>query len=223
VSSRESAPASPNAPLLELEDARIEQAAFTTEPLTASGGERLVALVGYFSPFFRLLRGEARLASGAVRLGGHDAREAIRRGTALVATESAPPLATSVRQFLVASARLGLLEAREAERRARAVLERRRLSTFGERALADVPESVRRRVSLARAELGTAPLVVVEAPFYELDSTTYAEVARMLDELAAERRLILSFPAEPEPDRGQAFLERADFTLRFALGPPRRA
>jgi predicted ABC-type transport system involved in lysophospholipase L1 biosynthesis ATPase subunit len=223
VSSSENDPkANDAAPLLALESARIEQGAFTTEPLTASGGTRLVALVGYFSPFFRLLRGEARLASGAVRLGGHDAREAVRSGSALVASQSAPPLALRVRQFLVASARLALLAEREAERRVGAALERLRLSAVAEHALADVPEGVRRRVSLARAALGSATLVIAEAPLAELDPTTYAEVASLLDEIAAEQRLIVSFPAEPEPDRGLALLERADFTLRFSLGPSLR-
>lgn len=203
-----------DAPLLELESARIEQPAFTTEPLSASGGTRLVALVGYFSPLFRLLGGEARLASGAVRLAGQDAREAVRRGTAIVTAQSAPPLAQSVRQYLVANARLGLVEKREAERRVGAVLERLRLSSVAERALADVADGERRRVSLARAALATATLVIAEAPFAELDLTTYADVASLLDELAAERRLIVSFPAEPEPDRGRALLERADFTVR---------
>jgi len=223
VSSSESEPATNDtAPLLELESARIEQGAFTTEPLAASGGTRLVALVGYFSPFFRLLRGEARLASGAVRLGGQDARAAVRSGSALVLAQSAPPLTQSVRQFLVASARLGLLGEREAEQRVGVALERLRLSSVAERALGDVPEGVRRRVSLARAALAAATLVIAEAPFAELDLTTYAEVASLLDEVAAEQRLIVSFPAEPEPDRGLALLERADFTLRSALATSAR-
>lgn len=211
------------APLLELEGARIAQGAFTTEPLTASGGTRLVALVGYFSPFFRLLRGEARLANGAVRLAGLDARKAVRRGTALVTSQSVPPLRRTVRQFLTASARLSLVEKREAERRVAAVLERARLTDVADHALVDVGDGVRRRVSLARALSGTASLVVAEAPLAELDLATYGDVSALLDAIAEEHCLVLSFPAEPEPDRGRSLLERADFTLRFAPGRPQAA
>ena len=208
---------SPLAALLSLTNARIDCGAFTTEPLDAAGGTRLVALVGYFSPFFRLLHGEARLASGAVRLAGLDARAAVANGTVAVTSRTAPLLRTSVRQFLVASAELSLVPRREAEQRANAALERFGLRPVADHALQDVADGPRRVASLARASMGDASIVVMESPFAELDLATYAVVAATFEAIASERRVIVSFPAEPEPDRGQPLVERADFTFR--VGP----
>jgi ABC-type multidrug transport system ATPase subunit len=199
-----------------LERARIACGAFTTEPLEFAGGGRFVALVGYASPLFRLLRGEATLASGAVRLAELDARDAVRSGAVAVAATRAPPLKWSTRQFLVASARLSLVPARETERRVNAALERFRLEGMAKYALRDVPEGTRRVISLARASLAGADVVVAEMPFAELDLAAYAEVAAALELILPERRLIVSFPAEPEEDRGRAFVERADFTVFLA-------
>jgi ABC-type transport system involved in cytochrome c biogenesis ATPase subunit len=207
---------SPLAALLSLTSARIDDGTFTTEPLDAAGGTRLVALVGYFSPFFRLLRGEARLASGAVRLAGLDARAAVASGTVAVTSRAAPPLRTSVRHFLVMSARLSLVPRREADRRVNAALERFGLRRVADYALRDVPDGTRRVASLARASVGDASIVVMESPFAELDLTTYAVVAGAFEAIASERRVIVSFPAEPEADRGHPFVERADFAFRLA-------
>lgn len=205
---------SPLAALVSLTSARIDCGNFTTEPLEGAGGTRLVALVGYFSPLFRLLRGEARLANGAVRLAGLDARAAVASGAVAVTSRTAPPLRTSVRHFLVTSARLSLAPRREAERRANAALERFGLRPVAEHALRDVADGTRRVVALARASVCAASVVVMESPFAELDLATYAVVAAAFEAIASERRVIVSFPAEPEPDRGQPFVERADFTLR---------
>jgi ABC-type transport system involved in cytochrome c biogenesis ATPase subunit len=209
------------APLFELDGARIDAGAFTSGPLSASGGTRLVALVGYASPFFRLLRGEARLVAGAVRLAGSDAAAGVRAGAVAVSSHALPPLRESVRRFLVAGALLALVPRREAERRVAAALERFRLQAAAELALRDVPDGVRRVVSLARASLGDASVVVAEATFAELDQRAYADVLAAFESIASERRIVVSFPAEPEPDRGASVLERADFTLRLAAGSAR--
>lgn len=202
-----------DAPLVAFDAACIDCGHFTTEPLVGSGGTRLVALVGYASPFFRLLRGEARLARGAVRLAGLDANRAVQSGTVAVASRGTPPLRTSVRRFLAASARLSLVPRRDIGRRVNGVLERFRLTAVADFALSDLPDPTRRVVSLARTTLGDASIVVAEAPFAELDLRSYAEIHAVLEVIATERRLVVSFPAEPEADRGHAFVSQADFRV----------
>jgi hypothetical protein len=208
------------APLLELEGARIDCGGFTTAPLDATGGVRLVALVGYASPIFRLLRGDARLAGGSVRLAGLDVREAVTSGAVALASRTAPPVDWTVRRFLVASARLVPLAKHDIERRVQDALERFRLGAVAAHALRDLPDSTRCLVALARAGLGDAAVVFVEAPFSDLDSSMYTNISAALENLA-ERRLLVSFPAEPEADRGRSWLDRADFSVRLAPGDAR--
>ncbi len=206
------------APLLALERACIESGGVTTEALSAAGGERRVALVGYFSPLFRLLRAEARLVSGAVRLAGSDAREALQRGDVALASFEAPPLAWTLRRYVVEGARLALFDLRAAERRADAELEHAALASVANLRLCDVDGGVRRRASLACAAVTRATTIVAEAPFVDLDATTEGAVAGTLERLAGERRLLVSFPAAPFGGPAREFFERADFTVTITRG-----
>jgi len=209
---------SESAPLLALDGACIESERVTTEPLNASGGDRRVTLVGYFSPFFRLLRGDARLARGGVRLAGTDARAALNRGEVALASLDAPPLAWTARRYVIERARLALFERRGAERRADAELERASLSPVANLRLCDVDGGVRRRVSLAGAAVTRATTLVVEAPFVDLDAKTEALVANALERLAEDRRLVVSSPAAPLGGPAGELFARADFTVVIARG-----
>lgn len=209
---------SEQAPLFALERACIESGRLTTAELSASGGERLVALVGYFSPFFRLLRAEARLVSGAVRLAGKDAPAALRNGDVALASFEAPPLTWTARRYLVESARLSGFERRAAERRADDELERAKLAAGANLRLCDVDGAVRRRISLARAATSAAATIVVEAPLVELDATTEELVVSALERLGEERRLVVSFPAAPLGGRALELFERADFAVTVVRG-----
>jgi ABC-type Na+ transport system ATPase subunit NatA len=206
------------APLIALERACVESGRTTSEALNATGGERFVALVGHFSPLFRLLRGEGRLVAGAVRFGGADAVAALRRGEVALAPFAAPALRWTARRYLVENARLALLGRRAAERRADAELAGSGLDSRANLRLCDLDEAARRRLALASAAVTSAGTVVAEAPFVELDARSEELVANGLERFAAERRLIVWFPAAPLGGRARELFERADFTVVLTRG-----
>jgi predicted ABC-type transport system involved in lysophospholipase L1 biosynthesis ATPase subunit len=206
------------APLFALERACIESGPFTTDPQSASGGQRLVALVGYFSPFFRLLRGDARLASGAVRLAGRPAREALFDGEVALASFETSPLAWTAQRYLEESARLALCDRRAASERVGVELERFGLGPIAKLRLCDVAASWRRRVSLARAAVTGAKAICAEAPLVDLDRAGENVVTQALASVGEERRLLLSFPARPAGGSAREFFERADFAVVVARG-----
>jgi len=205
-------------PLIALERACIESGRTTTEPLDASGGERTVALVGYSSPFFRLLRNDGRLVSGSVRIAGKDAKLALRLGEVALAPFEAPALRWTARRYLVENARLALFDRRSAERRADGELERSELAGVANLRLCDVDTGVRRRMALASAAVTRATTIVAEAPLGELAATAEAVVANALGRLAADRHLIVSFPALPLGGPAREFFERTDFTAVIERG-----
>lgn len=206
------------APLITLERACIESGGVTTEALTAAGGRRLVALVGYFSPFFRLLRNDGRLVSGAVRLAGTEAIFALRLGNVALAPFEAPALRWTPRRYLVENARLAPFERRAAEARAEAELERSELRAVANLRLCDLDQNARRRIALAGAAVTRATTIVAEAPLVELAAPAEATVASALERLLEERRLVVSFPAVPLDGRARELFERADFTVVVARG-----
>jgi hypothetical protein len=205
-------------PLIALEQTRIESGRTATEPLNATGGERRVALVGYFSPLFRLLRNDARLVGGAVRIAGKDAALALRLGEVALAPFEAPALRWTARRYLVESARLALFDRRTAERRADGELERAALSGVANLRLCDVDAGFRRRISLASAAVTSATTIVAEAPLVELAAEAEGVVANALERLAADRRLVVSFPAAPLGGAARELFERADFTVVVTRG-----
>jgi ABC-type nitrate/sulfonate/bicarbonate transport system ATPase subunit len=205
-------------PLFALEQARIESGGSTTEPWSARGGERLVALVGYFSPLFRLLRREARLMSGAVRLAGKDAVESVRAGAVALASREAPAADWTTERYLEQGMRLAHGPVRRDQERMRALLASFGLAGTAARRLRELPPADRRLVSLARAILSDAAALCVEAPLSELATAEENRVADALEEVARERRLILSFPAEPLGGRARQLFERADFTVAIRRG-----
>ena len=200
-------------PLLTLDQACIESGRSTAGPWSASGGQRLVAVVGYFSPFFRVLRGEARLVQGAVRLADQDATRALRAGQVALASQEAPSLPWTTERYLYESARLSLLVKRPAEARVRDVLASLGLTHARTTRLRDLSALERRLVSLGRAALGNPEVLCAEAPLSELDATSEARVTDVLERLATATRLVVSFPAAPLGGRARELFDRADFLV----------
>lgn len=206
------------APLLTLERACIESDRTTTEALDAAGGERFVALVGYFSPLFRLLRGDGRLVAGSVRIGGKDVVSALRLGEVALAPFAVPALKWTARRYLIENARLALLDRRAAERRADAELVGSGLGFRANLRLCDLDEAARRRVALASVAVTPASTLIAEAPLVDLDAVTEELMLNGLERFRAERRLIVSFPAAPLGGRVRELFERADFTVTVTRG-----
>jgi len=205
-------------PLLTLDQACIESGRSTTGPWNATGGERLVALVGYFSPLLRLLRGEARLARGAVRVAGDDATGVLRSGRVALASQEAPSVTWTAERYLEESARLSLLGRQPARARVQAVLASLDLAEVSKVRLRELGTRERRLVSLARAVLGNPDVICAEAPLAELDGASEARVADALERILAERRLIVSFPTAPLGGRAGELFERADLTITVRDG-----
>jgi ABC-type nitrate/sulfonate/bicarbonate transport system ATPase subunit len=200
-------------PLITLAGACIESGGVTTLPMTASGGKRLVALVGYFSPLFRLLRGEARLRSGAVRFAGISAPAALGQGTLSLASRDAPSAPWTVERYLTESARFSGLERRDASKRVTELVTSYGLVAYSKRRLLDLPTAIRRVIPLVRACLDRPLVICAEAPLSDLDSTDALVVAGTIERLLAERALVVSFPTWPPGDPARALAERADFVL----------
>ncbi len=200
-------------PLITLAGACIESGGVKTDPMTASGGKRLVALVGYFSPLFRLLRGEASLQSGDVRFAGVAAEEALGQGTLSLASRDAPSIPWTLERYLSESARFSGMNRRAASERVGALVTSYGLVAYAKRRLGDLPTAMRRVVPLVRACLDRPLVICAEAPLSDLDSTDALVVAAAIERLLGERALVLSFPAWPAGDPARALAERADFVV----------
>ena len=205
-------------PLITLVEACIESGPSVTEPLTASGGTRLVALIGYFSPLFRLLRTEDRLRSGVVQFLGVPLLEALDSGLLALASREAPSASWTLERYLLEGARLAGLPRRAAKERASSELSGFGLIGQARRRLAELPPSARRVASLARASLTRARVVCSEAPLSELDPPGEAVVIAALERIATERALIVSFPATPTDGIAKSLVERADYRIEISRG-----
>lgn len=205
-------------PLITLEEACIESGPSVGAPLSASGGTRLVALIGYFSPLFRLLRAEDRLRSGAVRFLGVPAGEALASGVLALASREAPGASWTLERYLLESARLTGLGRRQAKANVTAELMGFGLAGLGRQRLRDLPATTRRIASLARASLSRAQVLCAEAPLSDLDGPNAGAVLVALERVLSERALVISFPTPPTDGAAKALAERADFRVSVLGG-----
>jgi hypothetical protein len=206
-------------PLLALTGACIESGGVTTDPVTASGGERLVALVGYWSPLFRLLRAEASLTAGELRFAGIPYREALASGTLALASRDAPSSAWTTERYLTESARFSGLTRRAARERVAATSASFGVLAYAKRRLRDLPTAARRVLPLVRACLGHPRVVCAEAPLSDLDATDAVIVAAALERVVSDHAVVLSFPARPADGPSRVLLERADFAFELGRDP----
>jgi ABC-type multidrug transport system ATPase subunit len=206
-------------PLLALAGACIESGGAKTDPLSASGGARLVALVGYFSPFFRLLRGEANLCAGNVRIAGLSLREAFGTGALGLASRGVPSAAWTLERYLTESAQLSGLTPGVARARVSELCTSYGLLPYAKRRLRELPTPLDRIVPLVRACLQRPRVVFAEAPLSDLDAAASVDVAGALERVLAERALVLSFPTMPLGGQALTLFERADFVVELGRAP----
>jgi hypothetical protein len=111
---------------LEARDARIDLLGRPLlSRLSARSGAARLALLGDWSPLFRLLSGEAQLESGSLQLVGHDVPLGVQRGQiGLMRLDPLLPAAWSGEQLLASSAELSGLSRKAAQRSAFAILDR---------------------------------------------------------------------------------------------------
>jgi len=209
---------SDSGPLVALERACFRIGDATTEPLTAAGGGRLVALIGYFSPFFSYLRAEATLASGSVSFAGLGANAAFAGGAVTVASRDTPLASWTTERYLTESARFLGKSRRQAERHASTTLTSFTLLAHARQKLRELPPAARRLVSLARAASTDARIVCAEAPFSDLEPGAEELVGAALERILAGRALVVSFPVVPAGGAALSLAERADFVVRVAGG-----
>lgn len=212
--------ATSDAPLLVLSGARLELADGTRLPeLEATVSGRRIALIGSWSPFYRLLAGEIRLAGGRALILGSPAAKVVRNGTAGLALSDPPlPRTWTATRYLAESGRLLGWAKQKAEVRARELLTSFELAHLTTRTLASLPVVERRVLLIAHATLGDPKVLCVEAPFDRLDADAAAYVNARLERALEGRSGIVHFPAPSLLGPERAFIDRAEGVLVLAGG-----
>lgn len=216
-----SAPPTPEtSPLLALSAARLVLPDGSRLPeLSAEAHGRCVALIGAWSPFFRLLTGEASLAGGQATILGSKASAAVRSGlVGLLLCDPPLPRSWTAGRYLIESGRLLGWRKPRAIQRARELLERFQLTHLTARPLGSLPFVERRALLVAHATLGDPRVVCAEAPLDRLEGDAAAYVGARLELALEHRSAILHFPSPAVLGPERALIDRADRVLVFALG-----
>lgn len=221
----------PSPPLLVLEEAAIALPDATLlKPLSARAEGDSVGLVGDWSPFFRLLARQARLARGVLTIRGVAASDATRRGVVGLMLHDPPlPGSWNGERYLTEGARLRGEPRKKAQTIARELIRRFELMHFASRPLAALPLPHRRALLIANATLGEPAVLCCEAPLSRLDDAGEVYVQSVLERALAGRAGIVSVAAAPALGRERALLDRTSGVLVLAggelvaSGTPRRA
>jgi ABC-2 type transport system ATP-binding protein len=207
-------------PTLEAAAARID---LLGQPLLAqlnvkSEAERL-ALLGDWSPLFRLLAGEAELAAGSLRVAGALAPLGVEQGVVgLMRLDPLLPSAWSAEQFLASSAELGGAPGKAARKTAFQTLERLGLIELATRRLAHLQLAERRAILVAHAVLTDPRVLCLEEPLVGLDTHAEVAVLAVIERACAGRRLIVAV-ADPELSPGsRQLVQTCTERLRLAAG-----
>lgn len=174
-----------------------------------------LALLGDWSPLFRLLSGEAELTSGSLELGGGPLPLAVQQGKLGVMRLDPPlPPAFSGEQLLASSAELTGLSRRAAARAAFTALDRLGLLELASRRLGHLALAERRCLLVAHAITTEPALLCLEEPLRSLDGSGAELVRAVIERALVGRRLIVALAdAASEP-----LLARADERLRLTAG-----
>jgi ABC-2 type transport system ATP-binding protein len=207
-------------PTLEASAARID---LIGQPLwprldVKSEAERL-ALIGDWSPLFRLLAGEAELAAGTLHVAGMPVPLGVEQGkVGLMRLDPLLPGAWSAEQFLASSAELGGGPRNTAQKTAFQTLERLGLTELASRRLAHLQLAERRALLVAHALLTDPRVLCLEQPLVGLDTHAEEAVLAVIERACAGRRLIVAV-ADPELGPGSRQLVQAcSERLRLAAG-----
>ncbi|HYP90131.1 MAG TPA: hypothetical protein VEQ59_18300 [Polyangiaceae bacterium] len=216
-------------PTLEARGARID---LLGQPLlarldVASHADRL-ALLGDWSPLFRLLAGEAELAAGTLEIAGVGVPLGVERGrVGLMRLDPLLPPSWSAEQLLTSSAELAGVPSKAAGKLAFQTLERLGLLELASRRLAHLQTAERRALLVAHATL-TDPLVLcLEEPLAGLDTHAEHTLLAVIERASAGRRLLVSL-ADPEQSGTtrrlvQSCSERLGLAAGVAVELPARA
>lgn len=201
-----------NAPLLECESLRVDVGgAVAVEGLTLQARGPRLALAGPVSPLFAVLSGAGRVASGAMRCLGRDARTAVAEGSiGLSLRDPALPSEWTVERYLIESGCLAGAGRRAAKDLARGALRSLGLSHLAERRFGTLTVAERRGCTLAAATQDAPAVVVAEAPLDDLDDRGRSWLAEVLERATAGRAWIVSVREVPEAGPERALLDRAD-------------
>jgi len=205
---------------LEARAARIDLGG---QPLLArldahSDAER-VALVGDWSALFRLLAGEAELASGELRIAGVAVPLGVTQGlVGLLRLDPLLPSSWSAEQLLASSAELSGTPKKAAQKLAFQTLERLGLADLASRRLAQLQAAERRALLVAHASLTAPRVLCLEQPLLGLDTHGEQTVLAVIERACAGRRLLIAL-GEPEQSAGsRQLLETCGGRLRLAAG-----
>jgi ABC-type Na+ transport system ATPase subunit NatA len=187
--------------------------------LSAQSGAERLALLGDWSPLFRLLSGEAQLESGSLQLVGHDVPRGVQQGRiGLMRLEPLLPTAWSGEQLLASSAELSGLSRKAAQHSAFAVLDRLGLVPLASRRLGHLQPAERRALLIGHALLTDPQLLCLEQPLSGLDTSAEQLVLAVIERAAPNRRLLVSM-SDSEPSAGEReLLLRSGERLRLAAG-----
>ena len=188
--------------------------------LTARGGDRVCVLGpngGGKSTLFKLLTGELTPSAGRFELPGGQA--------ALV-----PQTDRSRLDFPVSALDVALMGAvarlpwfrrpgRADRALAREALERVGLADLASSTFGDLSGGQRQRVLVARALVQDAPVLLLDEPFRGLDARSAEQLTALLDELAAEGRLLLMASHDIEQARAWDLVLCLN-RVQVAFGPP---
>jgi ABC-type cobalamin/Fe3+-siderophores transport system ATPase subunit len=209
-----------DAATLEARAARIDLGG---QPLLArldahSDAER-VALVGDWSALFRLLAGEAELASGELRVAGVAVPLGVSQGlVGLMRLDPLLPSTWSAEQLLASSAELSGTPKKAAHKLAFQTLERLGLADLAARRLAHLQAAERRALLVAHASLTAPRVLCLEQPLLGLDTHGEQTVLAVIERASAGRRLLIAL-GEPEQSAGsRQLLETCGGRLRLAAG-----
>jgi ABC-type Na+ transport system ATPase subunit NatA len=184
---------------LEADRARIDLAG---QPLLSglelrSDAPRL-ALLGDWSPLFRLLSAEAELSSGSLRVCGMNVPLGVALGAVgLMRLDPPLPATWSAEQFLASSAELAGTAKISAKNLVLQTLERLGLTELATRRLAELGLAERRALLVAHATLTDPRVLCLEEPLVSLDTLGERAVLAVIERASAGRRLLVAV-ADPE-------------------------
>jgi ABC-type taurine transport system ATPase subunit len=205
---------------LEAKAARIDllgQPLLTRLDVTATSDR--VALLGDWSPLFRLLAGEAELAAGSVQLGGVPAPLGVVQGlVGLMRLDPPLPAAWSGEQLLATGAELAGIAEKPARKLAFQTLERLGLSGLAARRLGHLQAPELRALLIAHAVITDPRILCLEQPIIGLDTHAEEAVAAVIERASAGRRLVVALATSTGSAASRQLVSSCPERLRLAGG-----
>jgi len=183
-----------------------------------SHAERL-ALLGDWSPLFRLFSGEAELAGGTLHVAGVSVPLGVEQGkVGLMRLDPLLPGTWSAEQLLSNSAELAGTAKKAARKLAFQTLEQLGLAGLAARRLAHLPLAERRALLVAHAVLTDPRVLCLEQPLLGLDTHAEQAVLGVIERARNGRRLLVAV-SDPELSPGsRQLVHSCTERLRLSAG-----